>query len=576
VESGDSGGADVLRELRVRNYAVIDEARLELGPGLNVLSGETGAGKSILVGALSLLLGERADSDVVRAGEESAVVEAVFDVGDRPEIRDRCREAGLDLEEGWLILRRELQREGRNRVWANGSPTTVSLAGELGTGLVDLHGQHEHQALLRRADQRRILDAFAGAREQAERVEEHYRRWQELLDRAERLRRKSDELEERADYLRFKAEEIEEAELEPGEEQELEEEARRLSNSEELISLSGELYRRLYASEDSLVDRLGQLRSSVAELADIDAGAEEFTELYETGLHALQELGRRLGEYETSVDHDPARLDAIRGRLDEIYRLQRKYGETIEKVLAEGRKARDELDRLEGAGDEIETLEERAAEVREELSAAAEVLTEERREAADSLEEEITAILPALGMDEGRFEVHFDEREEPGPHGAEDVEFRVTLNAGFEPGPLSRIASGGELSRVMLALKTVLAEVDEIPCLVFDEIDAGVGGEVAHQVAERLASVAGRHQVFVITHLPQIAARADAHYRVEKSQAGGRAATRVRLLEGDERVSEVARMLGGDPESEVSRRHARELLETGEERRTAGTRARDG
>lgn len=569
MAAGGREGADVLRELRVRDYAVIDEARLELGPGLNVLSGETGAGKSILVGALSLLLGERADTEVVRAGEESAVVEAVFDVSDRPEIRERCREAGLDLDDGWLILRRELQREGRNRVWANGSPTTVTRIGELGSSLVDLHGQHEHQALLGRADQRRILDAFAGAGEEAGRVEELYREWQELLGRAEELRRESDELEERADYLRFKAEEIEEAELEPGEEQELEDEARRLSNSEELISLSGEVYRELYGSEDSLVDRLGQLRRSVSELADIDTEAGEFTELYETGLHSLQELGRRLGEYQGSVDHDPARLDAIRSRLDEIYRLQRKYGETIEDVLAEGREARQELNRLEGSEEEIETLEARAEETREELAAAADELSRARREAAGRLEEEITAILPELGMDEGLFRVHFEERDEPGPHGAENVEFLVTLNAGFEPGPLSRIASGGELSRVMLALKTALAGVDEIPCLVFDEIDAGVGGEVAHRVAERLGSVADRHQVFVITHLPQIAARADAHYRVEKSQAGGRAATRVRLLEGDERVSEVARMLGGDPGSDVSRRHARELLETGEKRRTA-------
>lgn len=565
-----SDGADVLRELRVRNYAVIDEARLELGPGLNVLSGETGAGKSILVGALSLLLGERASSEVVRAGEESAVVEAVFDVGDRPRIRDRCRQAGIEPEDGWLILRREVQREGRNRVWANGSPTTVRVAGELGSSLVDLHGQHEHQALLRRPEQRRILDAFAGADEQAELVEERYRAWQEALREAEQLRRDAEQLDERADYLRFKAEEIEDADLEAGEEDELEAEARRLSNSEELITLSGDLYRRLYASEDSLVDRLGQLRRSVAELADIDSGAEEFTELFETGLHSLQELGRRLGEYQGSVDHDPGRLKEIRGRLDEIYRLKRKYGETVEEVLAEGREARRELERLEGAESRITELEERAAELREELESEAEDLTRARREAAGRLEEEVTELLPDLGMDEGRFEVHFDPRDEPGPHGAEDVEFRVSLNAGFDPGPLSRVASGGELSRVMLALKTILAEVDEIPCLVFDEIDAGVGGEVAHQVAERLGAVAARHQVFVITHLPQIGAGADAHYRVEKSQSGERAATRVRLLADEERVSEVARMLGGDPESDVSRRHAKELLETGEERRAAG------
>lgn len=570
--AGEGAGTWVLRELRVRSYAVIDDVTLELGPGLNVLTGETGAGKSLLVGALSLLLGERASSEVVRAGEEKATVEAGFDVTGQGPVAERCRESGLEPEDGWLVLRREVQREGRNRVWVNGSPATVGLAGDLGSALVDLHGQHEHQALLRPAAQRRILDAYAGAKELVGDVRELHGELRRIREEKERLERRAGELRERADYLRFKAEEIEGAELEAGEEEELEVEANRLAHSEELLSLTGTLYEEIYAGERSLVDRLGELRRSLSELARIDPDAEEFGDLHESALQTLQELGRRLGEYRGSVDHDPERLERARERLDEIRRLTRKYGGTVEEVAEAGREARRELERLEGSDEAIGELERRVEEVEERLRERAEELSAARREAAGDLEGAVSDMLPALGMEEGRFQVRFDPLEEPGPHGAEEVEFVVTLNVGFDPGPLARIASGGELSRVMLALKAVLADVDEIPCLVFDEIDAGIGGKVSRQVAERLAEVANRHQVFAITHLPRIAARADAHFRVEKSQAGGTAATGIRRLEGEERVDEVARMLGGDPESEVSRRHARELLEEGRERRAgAGT-----
>lgn len=550
----------ILTELRVRDYAVIEDVRIELGPGLNVLTGETGAGKSILVGALSLLLGERASSNVVRAEEQRAVVEGSFDVAGRDGVVGRAREAGHTPEDGWLILRREVQREGRNRVWINGSRATVSLAGELGSDLVDLHGQHEHQALLERANQRRILDAFAGARDLAERVSRFHREWRESLEAIRSVRRRAEELAEREDHLRFKLEEIEDAELEPGEDERLEAEANRLSHSEELLSLSSRLYRAIYADDDSVVDRLATLGRSIQELARIDPSARELVELGEEGRQILQELGRRLGTYREDVDHDPSRLERIRSRLDDIYRLERKYGGSIEAVLAESEEAEEALHHLERVEDEMAELERRASELRESWGSAARELTERRRQAADRLEEAVTRILPDLGLADGRFRIALRAREEPSAHGAEEIEFLVTLNPGFEPGPLGRIASGGELSRVMLALKTVLAEVDEIPCLVFDEIDAGVGGEVAHQVAQRLEDVAARHQVFVITHLPQIAARADTHFRVEKSSGSKRAATRVRRLEGEDRVEEVSRMLGGDPQSDVSREHARELL----------------
>jgi len=555
----------VLRELRIQNYAVIDDLSLELGPGLTALTGETGAGKSIIVGALSLLLGERASAEDVRAGEDRARVEAAFDVTGRREVLERCEEAGLEVEDGWLILRREVQREGRNRAWVNGSPATAGLIWELGSGLVELHGQHEHQRLLDREEQRRLLDALAGAGDVAGEVRRAHGALADVRAEAEQVRRRAREARERADWLRFKAEEIEKARLEPGEEEGLRGEARRLEHSEELLELAGRLHEAVYGDEGSVVDRLGELRRPLRELMGIDPDTEGLEELLATALASLEEMGRELARYRDSVDHDPARLQRVRSRLDEIFRLERKYGDDLESVIEEGREAREELEALESSDLRLRELEAEERERAAELEDAARRLGEARREAASRLEEEVGPLLEELGMAGGVFRVALEPLEEPGPRGGETVEFRVSLNPGFEPGPVSRIASGGELSRVMLALKTVLVRGEQVPTLVFDEIDAGVGGEVAHRVAERLAALASDRQLFAITHLPQIAARAEAHVRVEKRSVRGRAATRVQALEGEERVEELARMLGGDPSSEVSRHHARELLGVPEE-----------
>jgi DNA repair protein RecN (Recombination protein N) len=551
----------VLRELRVQNYAVIDDLTLELGPGLTALTGETGAGKSLIVGALSLLLGERASSEDVRVGEERARVEAAFDVAARPDLLERCSEAGIEVEDGWLILRREVQREGRNRAWANGSPVTAGFIWELGGSLVELHGQHEHQLLLRRAEQRRLLDAFAGAEHEAEAVAEAHGSLAAVRAEAAEVRRRAREAEERADWLRFKAEDIEKARLEPGEEDALRGEARRLEHSEELLELAGGLHESVYGDEASVVDRLGELRRPLRDLVRIDPDASGLEDLLTSGLASLEELGRELARYRDSVDHDPARLERVRTRLDLIFRLVRKYGETVEDVVEQGRAARTELDALEISDARLRELEGRETELAAELTRRAGHLSEMRLAAARSLEEAVDPLLAELGMEGGVFRVAFEPLDEPGPTGAERVEFLVSLNPGFEPGPLDRIASGGELSRLMLALKTVLVRGDRTPTLVFDEIDAGVGGEVAHRVAARLSEVARERQVFVITHLPQIAARADAHVRVEKREVAGKAAAGVQGLEGEARIEELARMLGGDAESRVARRHARELLE---------------
>ena len=552
----------MLIELHVRDYAVIDDLSLELGPGLSVLSGETGAGKSIIVGALSLLLGERASSDSVRVGAERARVEAVFDVSERPELLSLLTELGQEAEDGLLILRREVAAEGRNRAWMNGSPTTARVVGELGRALVDLHGQHEHQTLLRREAQRSILDAFGDAEGDAADVVEAFETLTGLETRLSELRERRRELEGRADFLRFQLAEIEEGRVEVGEDAALEDEGRRLEHSEELLREATSIHAELYGGDGAVTDRLSQLLGSLSRLKEWDPSLEGAHDALKEAYYALADVGRELGDYAGSVRHDPGRLEEVRERIDLILRLKRKYGPELTDVVETGGRLSAELDELEGSGWDEEALQRDVDEARTELTDAAERLTGKRQEAARRLETEVEALLPDLGLPGATFQVLLEALPTVGNRGTERVEFLVSVNAGFAPMPLGRVASGGELSRVMLALKAILARVDQVPTLIFDEIDAGIGGQVATLVAARLQEVARYHQVFVITHLPQLASRARSHLLVEKTEGDGLAATSVDELEGEARVREIARMLGGDPESETSRDHARELLES--------------
>jgi DNA repair protein RecN (Recombination protein N) len=553
----------MLSELRIRNFALIDQLSVRLGPGLNVLTGETGAGKSIIVGALGLLLGERASADVVRHGEERASVEGVFDVAGRDDIARALDERGLDAEEGVLVLKREVVAEGRSRAWVNGSPTTVSVLGELGRMLVDLHGQHEGQTLLKRDEQRAILDAYAGNQAAAERMRTAHAEVVAVQRELETLEARRREAAQRADYLRFQADEIEKANLRPGEEDELEDEARRLTHSEELTSLSAGLYDALVGGEPALVGELGGIRRALDSLVRIDPSQAELQELYDNAYYALQELGDRMERYGANIEHDPARLDEIRRRQDLIFRLRSKYGGTVEEIAEIGRQARAELDLVEGAGFEAAALQKRLDAALQARATAAADLTARREKAVKKLSREVSAVLPELGMAGGVFAAVLVPLPGPGAHGAEDVEFRVALNKGFDPKPLSFVASGGEMSRIMLAVKTILARLDSVPTLIFDEVDAGIGGRVGLQVGDKMREVAGSHQVFAITHLPQIASRAHLHLLVAKRERSGRTTTEVTPLESASRVHEIARMLGGDPESAVSLEHARELLERG-------------
>ncbi|MEX2584287.1 MAG: DNA repair protein RecN [Gemmatimonadota bacterium] len=553
----------MLSELRIRNFALIDNLTVRLGPGLNVLTGETGAGKSIVVGALSLLLGERASADVVRAGSDRASVEGVFETDGRADLHAWLEEHGVEPDEGVLILKREVALEGRNRAWINGSPTTASLLGELGGLLVSMHGQHEHQTLLRSDEQRSILDAFGGHEALLAGVADAYRRAVVLSEEMGGLEQRRRDALQRADLLRFQVEEIASAEIDPAAEDRLEEEAQRLAHAEELISLAGALSLTIASGGDSAAGRLGSARRPIEQLVRIDESQAELEELYDTAYYALEELGSRLQQYLLVVEHDPARLDEIRSRQDLLFRLRSKYGPGLADVIRTLEDARKELALVDDANWELGELTKRRDAARAELSEAAEDLTRARRAAAGALTAEVNRVLPELGMDGGRLEVAMPTSAAIGLQGAEEIEFRISLNRGFDPKALATVASGGELSRVMLALTTILARLEAVPTLIFDEVDAGVGGRVALQLGDKMRQVAESHQVLAITHLPQIASRAHRHLLVRKHIAGGRTATSVELLDDDERVDEIARMLGGDPESETSLRHAKELLEKG-------------
>jgi DNA repair protein RecN (Recombination protein N) len=548
----------MLSELRVRDLATIADVTLQLGPGLNVLTGETGAGKSMLVDALALLLGERAASGSVRPGAAKTIVEGAFEGVDKI-ARQRIEALGLDLDEGRLIVRREVSVEGRSRAWVNGSPTTASVLAELGALLVDLHGQHETQSLLHADAQRDILDAFAHAEGERAAVAEAHAALHRLRAEETSLTTKRDEVRRRADYLRHVVSEIDGARLKPGEDETLQVEARRLSQAG---SLAGQAQRIADALEGDGGNALGAVTiadRALGALEKVDPSVAGWREMLDAAYANLSELSRLATAYAEEVQEDPERLAEVERRRDLLFRLTQKYGATVEAVLAAREESAAELDLLDTADGDLRALAARRAAAEGALGAAASALSERRRETADRLARGVNRLLPQLGLPGGKLAVELEHLPEPASHGQESVQLTVRLNVGLDAKPLARVASGGELSRLMLALKVVLARHDAIATLVFDEVDQGIGGEVGAQVGGALAEVAERHQVLVITHLPQIAARADRHLVVSKEARGGIATSDVQVIHGEDRVGEIARMLG-DGEGEAARRHAQALL----------------
>lgn len=544
----------VLARLRVHQYALIDEVELELGPGLNVLTGETGAGKSILVDSMALLLGARARTDAIREGADRSTIEGLFESGGEER-----------------VVRREIVRDGSNRCWLDGGLATATMLREEGERWVDLHGQHEDRVLVRGAVQRDLLDAFAGAGGLADRVG----RAATDLEAVEREiavgEAESAEHLAQAEYLRSQVAEIEAAKITPGEEEALGIEATRLRNSAERANLAEEAHRALEEDEPSVTGALAALERRLGRLAELDPELAEFPERITAARHEIEDMARDLGRYARAVEHDPARLARIEARRDLLAALVRKHGPTLAEVIERGRAMALQGRALDArAARSAEAGGERTRLVKD-LAERAALLADAREAAADRLEAAVQGRLGELGMN-GSFRVALTRRPDPAGiewdgeryawtrGGLEQVAFLIAPNAGEPPRPLSQIASGGELSRVLLALKAALAEADATPTLIFDEIDAGIGGAVAHRVARQLAAVSARRQVIVVTHLAQIAALAERHLVVEKVPRRGRTVITVRAVGGADRVRELSRLLGGDPEREVSLRHARELL----------------
>ena len=564
----------MLTELRVRDLAIISDSTLALQHGLNVLTGETGAGKSILVDALSLLLGERASADIVRPGAARALVEAAFDLGRAANVHASADQLGVDIEEGMLIVRRDINAEGRNRAWANGSPTTVGVLSTLGRSLVDLHGQPEAQSLLRPAAQRDILDAFGGTGDERQRVKEAHRTWAELKRRETELVERRNDVMKRADYLRHVVKEIEDIAPKPGEEEALATEAKRLANVEDLTHLSQQVVELLDGETESTAAKvMAAVRRTVDQLARIDESVARWKELLEAAVWDIEELVREVQDYSVSIERDPGRLTEVERRRDQIYRLLQKYGATVEAVLTTHDEARRELDVLDTADLDLEQIAERRTTAQRQLETAAAALTAARKDAAERLALAVEEGLPALGMPDATFNAELRTLDEVSPNGCEEVTFVVQLNKGLEPRPVAQVASGGELSRIMLALKVVLAAHDVVQTLVFDEVDQGVGGGTGSKIADALARVAKSRQVLVITHLPQIAALADHHLLVTKTARQRKAAAQVSELSEGERVRDTARMLGGDPGREESIEHARALLVLGDPMSNGGSQA---
>lgn len=578
----------MLLELTVENVAIVERARLTFGPGFNVLSGETGAGKSVLIDAVAVLLGARASDDLIGAAGDRAVIAAAFDLSQAPEARRAAEELGL-LEPGEqeLVIVRELTRGGRNLTRLNGRPATVANLKAVARHLVDMHGQHEHQSLLDPAQQRALVDAGGG-----EAVASLVRDVREAYQRLSALRRElaglAGDARERArtiDLYRFQIEEIEAAGLRPGEEEELQAARRRIANAERIREALAMAYDSIYAGHGAgaaAIDAVAQAADALRRVAAYEPELEHAVALLETaGVH-LDEAARALRGRLDDQGHDPGEAEAVERRAALLADLKRKYGDTVEDILAYRDRARAELERLSGAEERAVALENEIRDVEAHLAELAGALSAARAEAGAELAAAVARELGDLAMT-AQVAVSIRQEEDPdglecngrrlkiGPHGVDTVEILLSANPGEPPRPLQRVASGGELSRVMLALKRVAGRRDSVPTLIFDEIDAGIGGRTATAVAEKLADIAADHQVLCVTHLPQIAAVADRHFVVEKAVEGGRTVTRVEAVEGDDREREIARMLAGAEEA-VDLAHARALLARRPRRATRSSR----
>lgn len=566
----------MLRSLLIKNYALIEEISVEFSSGLTVITGETGAGKSILIDALGLLLGERASTEMIRSGSDKAVVEGIFDVKGNNRVAEILRSNESESADE-IIVRREVTSKGQSRCFINDSPVNVSLLKEIGDALVDLHGQHEHQSLLHQETHIEFLDDFGGYEKEIDSYQTSFRTLTELTSKKKELQEQEDQLKAKKSLYEFQIKEIDTVNPQHDEEEHLTAEERILGSSEKLTELTGGIYALLYDAENSARDVLSKARKLIEQLAEIDAQFSTSVEEAKSAEVIVEELSKFVQQYSSTIEFNPERLEEIRERLGALAMLKKKYGGTLDALIAYRKKIGEEFAFAENFESEIVKLEKEIEVLRTECGAKAQALTQRRKETSKKLEKEIIATLSELGIQKAKFETdiqqHVLEANSHSPvvkigssyfeatsKGVDRIEFFLSTNVGEEVKPLAKVASGGEVSRIMLALKSALAQSDKTPVLIFDEIDTGVSGRIGQSVGLSLKKLSKHHQVIAITHLPQIAGLADTHFAVEKIESNKKTVTQLRPLNDGERVQEVAKLLSGEKITEAGLKSAKELM----------------
>jgi DNA repair protein RecN (Recombination protein N) len=567
----------MLKSLLIKNYALIEEIAVDFSLGLTIITGETGAGKSILIDALGLLLGERASSEMIRTGAEKAVVEGVFDAAGNASVENILLQNENEITDE-LIVRREVTSKGQSRCFVNDSPVNVSVLKAIGDAMVDLHGQHEHQSLLRPETHIDFLDDFGGHRPIIDDYRTSYKKLVEITARKKELHNQESQLKAKKELFEFQIKEIDAVDPRPGEEEELEAELKILENSEKLTELTTGVYSLLYDSENSILDSLVKVRKMLEQLAAIDAHFGNAVGEAKSAEVVVDELSKLVQKYNTTIEFNPDRLEEIRERLGALSLLKKKYGGSIDTLIAHRKKIGEEFAFAENFEGEIARMEQEIAAVRADAGRKADTITQRRKEASKKLEKAILSAIADLGIAKAKFVASIERKSvdaqsasvsvsvngklfEASSTGIDRVEFFMSTNVGEEVKPLVKVASGGEVSRIMLALKSALAESDRTPLLIFDEIDTGVSGRIGQSVGLSLKNLSKHHQVIAITHLPQIAGLADTHFAVEKSEINKKTVTRLRQLDHNDRVNEVAKLLSGSEVTEAGLKTARELME---------------
>lgn len=556
----------MLLNLFIKDFGIIEQMEIQLNKGFNVLTGETGAGKSIVLESLQVALGGRASVEYIRSGSERSFVRGTFDVGSNPGIEDVLVRAGINPEEdGIIVLGRELNKSGRNICRVNGQVVPLSQYRLIGQSLVDMQGQNEQYSLLDPGHQLELLDCFGGeeALQTALRVSSIYKLWRDSSEQVKELRARTGDMARRVGFLQYQLEDIDAAGLKPGEYEELIKEKSILANAEKIKRLVDECHSILYSGGGGVipvVDLLGRSCRFLEELSGIDQGMDTYKDSILNCLYLIEDVARDLAGYLDSVDFNPFRLETVENRLAKIEGLFKKYGSTIEEIINYREAVETELNGLKGSEEKLGLLEKQQQSLGEDWSREAGMLTDLRKRTAARLQDEVARELADLEMDQVYFKVVFTRQEGMSEKGGEKVEFNISPNPGEPLRPLGKIASGGEVSRIMLAIKTILAEMDNVPTMVFDEVEAGIGGRALHAVTEKLLGLGQKRQVICVTHAAVVAAVAGTHYHIYKEQESGRTISRVKILEGEERVNELARMLGGRDTAGAALDHARQLL----------------